>query len=229
MAFQTLAPPTPDPHAGENTKAIMNILNILGSTEAVRRRKIMNQNILEAIEGGKSITSAALMEPGFSGGLRGVIQRIASPFAAQHLGIEDIIAGKAIENEFDPRAGYYKSLEKMGFPYNLTGPQLEALPFTEEEWRRKGRRKATGTQTPKKPKTTKEEQRKLYEDTFTPEERLKHKVSYAKQMPDEAAEAYRPVLESLGYGDEDVEQLRAIFKEGDEQKISEAIKRMGIY
>lgn len=96
-----LPPPTPDPFAGENSKALMSILNTLGSAEAARRRKIMTENILRAMGGGESIISAALMEPGFSGGFQGALQKFASPFAAPAPGMEDIIAGKGIESAFE--------------------------------------------------------------------------------------------------------------------------------
>ena len=102
---QILPSPRINPYAGENSKAVMSILNILASTEVARRKKMMTENILEAISRGggrKEISAAALMEPGFSGGIPGLLQKIASPFAAQSPGIEDIIAGQGIESAFRP-------------------------------------------------------------------------------------------------------------------------------
>jgi len=98
-----LPSPRVNPYAGENSKAFMSIMTILGETETARRRKLMTENILEAISGGagrEGISQAALMEPGFSGGVPGLLQKIASPFAAQTTGIDDIIAGRGIESAF---------------------------------------------------------------------------------------------------------------------------------
>lgn len=100
---QLLPSPRVNPYAGENSKAVMSIMQILGSTEVARRRDIMTQNVLEALsrgEGREGISQAALMEPGFSGGIPGILQKIASPFAAMTPGIEDIIAGRGIESAF---------------------------------------------------------------------------------------------------------------------------------
>lgn len=98
---QILPSPRVNPYAYDNSKAVMSIMEILGKGEVARRRDFMTKNILEAIsrgEGREGISSAAMMEPGFSSGIPGVIQRIASPFADQAPGIDDIIAGRGIES-----------------------------------------------------------------------------------------------------------------------------------
>lgn len=98
-----LPSPRVNPYAFENSKAVMSIMQILGSTEVARRRKFMTENILEALsrgEGREGISQAALMEPGFSGGIPGLLQKIASPFATQTTGIDDIIAGRGVESAF---------------------------------------------------------------------------------------------------------------------------------
>lgn len=100
---QILPSPRVSPYAGQNAKAVIDMLQILGQTETARRRKFMTENVLEAIsrrEGREGISSAAMMEPGYSSGIPGVLQRIASPFADQAPGIDDIIAGRGIESAF---------------------------------------------------------------------------------------------------------------------------------
>lgn len=68
-----------------------------------------------------------------------------------------------------------------------------------------------------------------YKKTTTPEQRLKNKVSYATTMPDEAANSYRDAITKKGGTDKDIEDLKKIFREGNQQKITEAIRRLGIY
>lgn len=98
-----LPSPRVNPYAYDNSKAVTSIMQILGQGEVARRREFMTRNVLEALSRGKGtqgISSAALMEPGFSSGIPGLLQRIASPFAAQTPGIDDIIAGRGIESAF---------------------------------------------------------------------------------------------------------------------------------
>ena len=97
---QLLPSPRVNPYAQENSKAFMSMMNILSSTEVARRKEIMTRNVLEAIargSGREGISEAALMQPGYSGGIAGLLQKIASPFADQATGIDDIIAGRGIE------------------------------------------------------------------------------------------------------------------------------------
>lgn len=114
------------------------------------------------------------------------------------------------------------------FPGDYTKAQLAALPFTEEEWKMMGRKEAVEKKMPKVPITI-QRARKRYMQNFSPEERLEHKASYAKMKPEEAAEKWREVLETLGYGDKEVQQLKQIFREGNPEKIKEAIRRIGVY
>lgn len=98
---QLLPSPRVNPYAYDNSKALMSMMDIMGKAEVGRRRDIMTKNILEALargEGREGISQAALMEPGFSGGIPGVLQKIASPFAQMAPGIDDIIAGRGIES-----------------------------------------------------------------------------------------------------------------------------------
>ena len=102
--LQILPSPRVNPYAGENTRAFMSMMSIMGEAETERRKDIMTKNILKALsgrEGVEGIAQAATMEPGFSGGFSGILQRIASPFAERTMGLDDIIAGKGIESAFE--------------------------------------------------------------------------------------------------------------------------------
>jgi len=70
---------------------------------------------------------------------------------------------------------------------------------------------------------------KMYRANTTPDERLGHKVSYAKQEPEAAAESYREHLLKNGYTEKDLAELLEVFKGGDEEKIKQALKIIGIY
>ena len=65
-----------------------------------------------------------------------------------------------------------------------------------------------------------------YQRTTTPDEQTKHKVSYATSEPDKAAESYRQAVKNMGGTDADIEDLKKVFREGNEQKIAEAIRRL---
>lgn len=118
--IQLLPSPRVNPYAGQDAKAVMDILNILGSAEVARRNKIITQNILEAVAGRagpEGIASAALIKPEFSTGIPGFLQRFASPFAEMTPGIEDIIAGRAVESAFDPLMPLRIEAEKARLAY----------------------------------------------------------------------------------------------------------------
>lgn len=68
-----------------------------------------------------------------------------------------------------------------------------------------------------------------YQQTTKPEERLKHKISYAETEPEKAAESYREAILKKKGTEKDIEDLKKIFKSGNTKLIMEAIKRIGIY
>jgi len=65
-----------------------------------------------------------------------------------------------------------------------------------------------------------------YDRNTPPDVKIKHKVSYATSEPDKAADSWRQAIKKLGGTDKDFEDLKRLFREGNEQKIAEAIRRM---
>lgn len=106
--FQTLPAPRVDPYAGDNARAVMSMMQILGQGEVTRRRKFMTENVLKALAAGggtEGVSSAALTKPGYSSGISGMLQRFASPFADRAGGMDDIIAGQGIKQAFGRTTG----------------------------------------------------------------------------------------------------------------------------
>ncbi|GAG75061.1 unnamed protein product, partial [marine sediment metagenome] len=180
----------------------------------------------------------------FGTGLQGILQRIGGAFQPSPGGgigqsIQQMIVGQRLKQALMPKFQIPSGLETAGvtvgpeggvtrryappketpqFPLGYTEAQLEAFPFTPEEWKRMGRRKLVESKQQKKSKTTQKLLKRYLKNT-EPDERLEHKASYAIAEPDAAAESYRDALESLGYSDEEVKQLQQIFAEGDSEKI----------
>ena len=95
----------PGPYAGQNTQAFMKILQTLGHFEGLRRKRMMQSDILGVISQGGGIEDIAGVvqahqQPQFDIGLQGLFQRIASPFAqAPGAGITDALTAQAITPE----------------------------------------------------------------------------------------------------------------------------------
>ena len=93
----------PDPYAGQNTQAFMKILQTLGHFEGLRRKRMMQSDILGVISQGGGIEDIAGVvqahqQPQFDIGLQGLFQRIASPFAqAPGAGITDALTAQALK------------------------------------------------------------------------------------------------------------------------------------
>lgn len=97
----------PDPFAGQNAAAFVKIFQTLGSFETLRRKKMLNSDILGALQSGKDpqqimqdIAGAVQrhQQPQFDTGLQGLFQKIAAPFAeAPGAGITDALTAQALK------------------------------------------------------------------------------------------------------------------------------------
>lgn len=210
--------------AQQTSQAIAGILQTVGQAEQKRRERQQLDRIVRAISEGattiEAIAAATRQEPQFSTGIPGALQRFGGAFQPSPGGTQQAIVGQALQQALAPKAQ---------FPQGLTGPQLEAWGYSPEEWAERNIRKVTKptAKPPKRPKVI--EERWHEAETKKPEQILKDKVSEAQSNPDVAAETYRQSLEALGYDDEEIEQLKQIFREGDAEKIRIAIERIESY
>lgn len=83
---QILPSAQPHPFAYQNTQAFTMILQTLGQYEGIRQKRMMNIDILSVLSrGGGAEDIAGVVQahqkPQFDTGIRGVLQRIAAPFA----------------------------------------------------------------------------------------------------------------------------------------------------
>lgn len=103
----TLGPRQIDPLAGQNIAAFRKILQTLGESETLRRRKMLSSDILGILQGGGDPETImqdiagivqAHQQPQFDTGLQGLLQRIAAPFAqAPGAGITDALIIQALK------------------------------------------------------------------------------------------------------------------------------------